>query len=247
MENLNVQQNVETKQTSTKVTGGLAIASLVLGIIALVLGWTMVFGFICGFISIILGIVALVKKQKPACPIIGIVLSVIGILVSIVMLISIIGLTTYFSKNIISGIKINTVEDVISGHSWEASDGSLLVLDDDGTFRYYRDQDDRSDYYYEGTYKVYCGEDAVEYIAEDLEEYGVTEEEQREIFERNEEYNVDNYYCMVLTYEKCFIDGENTLEETVITPYFGFYYEKYEELDFANMNTATYYYFEKVD
>lgn len=247
MENINVEQNVETKQTAKKVTGGLAIASLVLGIIALVLGWTMVFGFICGFISIILGIVALVKKQKPACPIIGIVLSVIGIIVAIIMTISVIGLTTFFTKHVITGIKINAVEDVISGHSWETTDGSLLVLDDDGSFKYYRDPDDRSDYYYEGTYKVYCGEDAVEYIAEDLEEYGVTEEEQREIFERNAKYNVDNYYCMVLTNKKCIIEGENTLEETVVTPYFGFYYEQYDALDFANMNTGTYYYFEKVD
>lgn len=267
MENLNQEQNaqstqnIETNQTTiqnkinSKTTGGLAIASLVLGIIALVFGWTMVLGILCGVISIILGIVALAKKQKPICPIIGMILSAIGMIVAIVIIISVIGIAgnfvyknnTKIESYSSSAIKQSITNDVVSGHSWEAPDESLLILDDDGTFKYYRDQDDFSDYYYEGTYEVYCGEDAVEYISEDLEEYGVTEKEQRDLFEGYEEYDIDNYYCMILTNEACYMDGENVLDETVVTPYFGFYIEDDDALDFANMNTANYYYFKNAD
>lgn len=137
--------------------------------------------------------------------------------------------------------------DDISGYSYiEETDDSLLDLKSNGTFKYYQDKDELTDNYYEGTYTVYNGEDAVEYIANDLEKYGVTEEEQRDYFSRNagkEMYKVDNYYCLVLKNKKCIIDGENTLTKTVETPYFGFYYKG--TLNITNMKSANIYNFVK--
>lgn len=244
MEEINSNSN-----TTTKTTDGVAIAALVLGILSLILGWTIVLGIVCGIISIILGIIAIANKNKPILPVIGFILSGLGIMISIVIII----LFSVLSKNVtnnftqhleqIENILNNNISKSITGKSWEASDGSLLVMEDNGDFKYYKDKEDLEDYYFEGKYKIYTGEDAIQYIDEDLEEYGVTEQEQRDIFERNEKYTVDNYICIVLTNEKCVINGENTLDEDIVVPYFGFYYKDEKALDIANMNTATYYYF----
>lgn len=136
--------------------------------------------------------------------------------------------------------------DDISGNSYiEETDDSLLDLKNNGTFKYYQDKDELTDYYYEGTYTVYNGEDAIEYIANDLEEYGVTEEEQRDLFERSSKYKLENYYCVVLNNKKCIIDGKNTLSKTVETPYFGFYFEEKDTLNITNMKSANTYIFVK--
>lgn len=123
---------------------------------------------------------------------------------------------------------------------------SLLDLKRDGTFLYYRDKDDLTDNYYEGTYEVYQGEDAVEYITTELVSYGVTEQELRAFFTRNTgEMSVDNFYCLVLNNQTCIINGENTIDTPVATPYYGFYLEDQNLFRIVNMNTASYVYFEK--
>lgn len=137
-------------------------------------------------------------------------------------------------------------KDEISGHSFvDKYENSLLNLNIDGTFEYYQSKYVLTDNYYEGTYKVYNGEEAIDYIANELREYGVTEQEQRELFERNNNYDVENYYCLVLINTKCIINGENTLTSIIETPYFGFYNKSLGLLNIANMKTATYVYFEK--
>lgn len=136
--------------------------------------------------------------------------------------------------------------DEISGYSYvEKTDDSLLDLNSDGTFRYYQDKDELTDYYYEGNYTIYNGENAIEFIANDLEKYGVTEEEQIDLLERNPKYKIDNYYCVILKNEKCIVDGKNTLTQTVETPYFGFYFEDINTLNITNMKSANIYNFVK--
>lgn len=64
-----------------KKNSGLGIASMVLGILAVVGCWIPylnILSFVLGFIALILGIVALCKKSKPAMPIVGLVLSIIA-------------------------------------------------------------------------------------------------------------------------------------------------------------------------
>lgn len=135
--------------------------------------------------------------------------------------------------------------DKISGYSYiESKDQSLLELKKDGTFKYYKNKTDLTDYYYEGTYKVYNGQDAVNYISNNLKEYGVTKDEQIALFVRSN-HKLENYYCIVLINDKCIINGENTLTNTVETPYFGFYYS--EVLNITNMKSANTYNFVKQD
>lgn len=138
--------------------------------------------------------------------------------------------------------------DIISGGNWEANDGSLLELNDDGTFKWYQDPDDKTDNYYSGTYRVYNGQAAIENIAKEFAEYSVTEKEQLDMIDRNKDWSKDIYYNFILHNEECIVDGENVLNpDAKTTPYFGFYYEDEKYLDLANMRTANYVGFTKIE
>ena len=137
--------------------------------------------------------------------------------------------------------------NIFEENDWmEIHSESLIVPETDGTFKYYRDRLNLDDYYYEGHYEFYMGEDAYKYVTEDLSKYGVTKEELDGLFARNEQYSKENMVCFVLHNETCIIDGEDTLNgQTVITPYYGCCVTTDDgmALDVANMNAAEYYYF----
>lgn len=132
---------------------------------------------------------------------------------------------------------------IITEYNWQASgDSSLIVCKTDGSFRYYRSAEDMTNYYYEGTYEFYMGEEAVTYITTELSAYSVTREELEGVFDRNEEYDESNFVILVLNNEACIVDGENQVESPYQTPYFGFCLEEdgVPCLDIANMNTGNY-------
>ena len=145
------------------------------------------------------------------------------------------------------GINYNKFDDV-SNKKWKLNDGSLITLNRDNTFYWYKEADNLNDNYYAGKYKVYQGENAIRYIANELSKYGITEDEQRETIERVEKYHVYNYYCLVLENENCIVGGENTMNNPTTSPYWGFYFNENskETLDFASMNTGSYYLFTNV-
>ncbi len=138
-------------------------------------------------------------------------------------------------------------KDEVSGYSYiEETDKSLLDLKKDGTFKYYRDKEELDDNYYEGTYKIYQGKDAIEYVTKDLSNYGVTKTELEELFERNSKYSEDNFYCMILTNDKCIMNGKNVQTEPNDAPYYGFYLEN-KVLSVVNMKSANKYNFVNKD
>jgi uncharacterized membrane protein len=65
-------------------TGGLAIAALVVGILAFISGWAPIWGLIVGAGAVVLGILALKKKDNKAFGIVGIVGGGLGALTSII-------------------------------------------------------------------------------------------------------------------------------------------------------------------
>lgn len=139
-----------------------------------------------------------------------------------------------------------TVNNPLSGYNWRASDGSYLMLADNGTFIWYESERDQTDMFYSGRYAVYFGEDAVEHVTGDLASYGVTRSELDQLFARSDEtMSVDSFCCLVLDNQQLVVDGENTLKEPTLTPCYGFYYEDEEFLDVANMNTGSYWAFTK--
>ncbi|MDB5161987.1 MAG: hypothetical protein JWM52_495 [Candidatus Saccharibacteria bacterium] len=65
-------------------TNGLAIGSLVTGIVAFVFGWTAVFGFLAGATAVVLGIIGLKKPGSKGLSIAGIITGGLGALSSII-------------------------------------------------------------------------------------------------------------------------------------------------------------------
>ena len=138
-------------------------------------------------------------------------------------------------------------KDKVSGHSFVTDDKfeSLLELKNDGSFKFYKSKSDLTDNYYEGTYELYCGDEAIEYIDTKLSQYALTRKEQEDLMARNQQYSEDNYYCLVLVNEKCMVGGKNTLSSEIITPYYGFYIKN--KLGLVNMRTATIFEFVRED
>lgn len=133
----------------------------------------------------------------------------------------------------------------VVGTNWISNDDSYIMFNDDGTFEWYQNKDDLTNSYYAGTYEFYTGQEALNYITQDLEQYGITDDEMRDIFENSSSYSLDIFVCLVLNNEELIVDGQNTLEAPTVTPCYGFYFEDEEYLDIANMNTATYWGFTK--
>jgi len=234
-----------------KKNSGFGIAALVLGIIAFLGIILLIPGIICGLLAIIFGIIAITQKNKVGIPITGIVFGALGLLISI-LVIGLAGYNIYqsndYSERPLEKLtQINNElfnSDLISGNSWlDTDENSYLVLNNNGTYRYYRDKNDLSDYYYDGTYEVYSGEDAIDYIANDLSRYGFTEKEQRDLIKKGS-YDIKNYYCLVLNNEKCIINGKNTYSSTVVTPYYGWVDNYGDKMKLINMSTGTIYNFE---
>lgn len=128
--------------------------------------------------------------------------------------------------------------------TWIASDGSEVVFGND-TIYWYQKENEHDDNYYYGEFDFYVGEDAVKFITTELSDYGVTKAELEDLFERNEEYNIDNFVVFDIVYDGIIIDGELTVPNRPRVPWYGFILEDNTYLDVANMNTGTYYKFTK--
>ena len=231
---------------------GLGIASMVLGIIAIICSLIYI-SIPLALLSIILGIISLVKKQKKAFGIAGIILSVVSIIITIlwpIFVLVIAGNPTLINeKNIKSklyndisdGITDNLdVENKIKGNKWMASDGSVLELKDDGTYYWYEDENDKSDNYYEGEYTVSLGDSAIEQINE---EYVFNEEE----FNKNTSILRTDIYYLELNRKKSVIDGKISIS-TINTPYALFFYNaSSDECVGMNLSTQNRVHFKKVN
>lgn len=247
---------------------GFAIASLVLGILSLVL--CCLGGGVLGIIGLILGIVSLVKKEsKMGMAIAGVITSSFGIVFGIAMLIYAVMMFGFMSENMDAILESDIEEiydyedlygyyeddfeddtddnavvdegDPFAGNVFEASDGSAIYFEADGTFIWYQDDSDHEDYYFVGTYDCYQAEFAESYIVTYLGEYGVTEDELDGFYDRNgdsELYTDENFTCLVLHNESSICEGEEQITTPYDTNYMGFYLDGY--YDAANMASGNY-------
>lgn len=76
---------------------GLAVASLVIGIVALLTGWIPVWGIVLGLLAAILGFVAIGKKQSKGLSIAGIITGIIGAIMSTAVLVALIAGANWIS------------------------------------------------------------------------------------------------------------------------------------------------------
>lgn len=122
--------------------------------------------------------------------------------------------------------------DYLTGYNWESSDGSLIELNTDGTFRFYQNSGNKNDNYYSGSFEVKSGQNAIEYITS---EWGPTEEDQRTVMNR---FGVEDkdYYVLILNNEQRIINGQNNLEKASKVEYFGYYVADNTHINFTRLN-----------
>lgn len=181
------------------------------------LGITCPIGFLLSLIGLI---VAIAKKQK------GKGFAIAGLIISAIIMLS---LTVFFlspdwddftsefediypTSSILNDDDDDAIDYVkmIEKNNWiTTGDNSYMVFDKKTkSFTYYQSYLDTSDNYYTGKYQIYAGEDAFEYITEDIDELGVEKSEIRSMISMNEEYEMENLLCICLDYEELIVDGE---------------------------------------
>lgn len=253
---------------------GFAIASLVLGILSLVL--CCFYGGFLGILGLIFGIVSLTKKEsKMGLAIAGIITSAFGLIYGILMVMATVmtiryGMAGLDEEDLLRLIEemygIESVEpeivaetetveepeeqedtttlseeDPFAGNAFVLGDESVIYFEADGTFVWYQNDANHDDYYFVGTYDAYRAEFAESYIVTYLGEYGVTEDELADLYDRNEDsefYTEENFTCLVLHNESAICDGEEQVTEPYDTNYMGFYMDGY--YDAANMASGEY-------
>lgn len=137
-------------------------------------------------------------------------------------------------------------KDFLSETSWiELNDGSQWVFHKDNRFHWYQSKEVTDDNYYAGTYEFHIGQDAMNYLTEDLSEYGVTKEEMQGVIDRTEAYTLDNLVCFSTTNQSFLYNGVEQISDEVVTSYYGFLLRDGKLLDIANMITGSYYSFRK--
>jgi hypothetical protein len=125
-------------------------------------------------------------------------------------------------------------------HSFVAKDGSYIVFNKDKTFYWYESKDNLDDNYYYGTYEVYRGENAIDYISSKLTLYGVTESEQRNVIKNQGNKDpIDHYYNWNL-YNKKLVTNKNEQEIDRDTHFYGMVSDDYDVFYLVNMNASTY-------
>lgn len=248
-------QQVAPSAAAPSKTSGLCIAGFVVSLISIPL---IGIPAIIGLILSICGLGATNKKnlKGKGLAIAGIIISILtGLLFLLIVGLTLFGFTEFFDEygeDIVREVETRSeyedlnIKKIIKNENWVLErQGSYLVFESGNRFRYYETYGDDDSSYYEGTYEIYVGRDAIEYVSEDLEEYGVTEEEIEELLAADKDYCEENFVCIVLNNESCMVDGVNTLDEEVMTPYIGNYLVDDDEsgLDLTNMNQATHVYF----
>lgn len=251
-------------QDQPEGNNGLCIAGFVASLVSILCcGTTSIIALILSIIG-----VATSKGRKKGLGIAGIIISAVMILIVIAAIIFNVA-TGYYSRDY-SDIEeleewLKTLDEDsnsrsgrsgsdddslsksdITGIDWiNDEDGSYLVFGRGNSFKYYMTADDLDNNYYEGTYELYLGEDAIEFISEDLEEYGVTEEEIEDLIDMNREYTEENVILLYLHYDARMQDGVDTLGDVRDAPFCGFVITNHGDLnlDLTNMNSANYYYF----
>lgn len=90
----------------------------------------------------------------------------------------------------------------IIGYSFSGSDNTVLELNQDGTYKWSKIDDNT--YNLSGKYLIYNGNEAIEYIASKLGDSSISREEQYKYF-TDGKYSLDNYYLIVLSSDSNYI------------------------------------------
>ena len=126
----------------------------------------------------------------------------------------------------------------LADNNYTCNDDSLIYFYANQTFKWYKSKYDLTDNYYEGTYTIYHADKAINYIAHDLTEYGLTKKEQEKIIKAYGSEAKKYYYNLNLNTKKIVMNRVSK-ESNKTTSYYGFAINDNKTLDFVNINTAS--------
>lgn len=243
-----VGSNVNNNNYSDNSKGNV---SLVFGILAFIFFWIPIFSAIFAIIGIVMGVK---YKKETGDRAVGLIFSVIGLILSVIMVIGIVLFSTYFVSWVTNEDNVNYIIDEfteeygeyfddnsnifdISGNDWLGDDGSLLQLDKGGSYSWYQDSNASGNSYFLGDYVYYNGYEAMNYIADNLGEYSIIREEQRNFFKLGD-YDIEDYYLIILNCEKMVIGGVEQQPTVSKMYYYGFFDDDSKRLELINMNSG---------
>ena len=127
----------------------------------------------------------------------------------------------------------------LKGHSFIVQDDSYLILNNDKTFYWYKDKNNKEEYYY-GTYSIYRGENAIKYISKTLSIYDLSEEYQRDFIKQKELDNAIDYYYNLNLHNDKLVTKDKEEKMFKETRYYGIASDDYKRFSFINMDASNY-------
>ena len=111
---------------------------------------------------------------------------------------------------------------------WEGKDNPALIIpESDNTFIWYRDKDDQDGDYYSGSFKLYVGEEAVDYLLNESEVSDkVTKDDIEDMEDPKYGATEENFVCLSLTNEKEVhygVESEYEGDDQMTTTLYGFF------------------------
>lgn len=123
---------------------------------------------------------AIKSKTHNKLETLGVILGILSIIITIFLFISTLFVVPLAKDSIDSNNYNNDTQQIIepelSGYKWIGSDNSTLFLKKDGTFEWNRKENNTDQSLY-GKYETYNGEEAIQYIEQNLPQYKFFNEE----------------------------------------------------------------------
>lgn len=160
-------------------------------------------------------------------------------------------------------------QDEISGYTFVRPDnGSEFVFNDDGSVQYYKNENVHEDNYFDGTYEVLRGQEAIDELIA-MTEYGYTQEELDMVMQQSmDNYSLmvdreettysegengelvaettgsyfvceDSFYVVKITWKESKVDGVEEKMEDILVPFLGHYILELGSFDCLNLNTVS--------
>ena len=127
---------------------------------------------------------------------------------------------------------------------WLSKDDSLVLFTSRG-IKWYEKKGEYDNNYYSGKYKLYIGDDAYEYITEDLSNYNVPLYNLQQIFYTNPLRTKDKFIVVDIRYDYLMIANEKVNLSEKQAPWYGFIADNGKRIDITDMNTGKRYLFVK--
>lgn len=219
---------------------------LILGILSCILVPIPIISLPLAIISIVLG----VKKKDKGLNLIPAIVSLIIMIIEIITVLVLVLAYDELKNNIYIEEFENLFEENyyyeenhpteesfdIKGYDWIGDDNSVLRLNQNLNYIWYQNSTDQSNNYYQGNYEVYNGNEAISYITNSLQAYGITEAEQRKNI-ANSNHSIQEYYLIILNCETMIINGIEQQPSNKIVYYYGYYESESKYLNLTNIQT----------